>query len=65
MKVNLNQQPMSNSTFEHPTKKTETEILDKEIKKHLKKGVINEANKGTEGERFSNLFLRPKPKPLE
>ena len=56
---------MSNSKFEHPRKKTEIEILDKEIKKLLKKGVINEANKGTEGERFSNLFLRPKPKTLE
>ena len=61
MKVNFNQQPISNSNFEHPRNKTEREILDKEIKKLLKKGVIKEAITGIEGERFSNIFLRPKP----
>ena len=57
LKVNFNQQPISNSNFEHPRNKTEIEILDKEIKKLLKKGVIKEANTGTEGERFSKRFF--------
>ena len=34
--------------------------MDKEIKKLLKKEVIKEAITGIEGERFSNIFLRPK-----
>ena len=37
LKVNFNQQPISNSNFECPRNKTEIEILDKEIKKLLKK----------------------------
>ena len=61
MKVNFNQQPIGNTNFEHPRNKTEIEILDKEIKKPLKKGVIKEENNKIEGERFSNIFLRPKP----
>ena len=61
MKVNFNQQPIGNRNFEHPRNKTEIEILDKEIKKPLKKGVIKEENNKIEGERFSNIFLRPKP----
>ena len=47
-KVNFNQQPISNSNFEHPRNRAEIEILDKEIKKLLKKGVIKEANTGIE-----------------
>ena len=61
MKVNFNQQPISNSYFEHPRNKAEIEILDEEIKKLLKKGVIKEAITGIEGEKFSNIFLRPNP----
>ena len=61
MKVNFNQQPIGNTNSEHPRNKIEIEILDKEIKKLLKKGVIKEATNKTEGERFSNIFLRPKP----
>ena len=61
LKVNFNQQPISNSNFEHPRNKREIEILGKEIKKLLKKGVIKEAITRIERERFSNIFLRPKP----
>ena len=52
LKVNFNQQLIGNSNFENPRKKTEIKILEKEIKKCLKKGVIKEANNGIEGERY-------------
>ena len=51
MKVNFNQQPIGNSNFEHLRNKTETEVLDKEIKKLLKKGMTKESNNGIAGER--------------
>ena len=56
MKVNFNQQPISDSNFEHPRNETEIDILDKEIKNLLKKAVIRETNNGMEGEWFSNIF---------
>ena len=56
LKVNFNQQPISDSNFEHARNKTEIKNLDKEIKKLLKKGVIKEPDKEIDGERFSTTF---------
>ena len=61
MKVNFNQQPISNSNFEHPRNKTEIEILDKDIKKLLKKGVIKGSNYWNSRRTIFQYFLRPKP----
>ena len=52
LKVNFNQQPIGNSNFGNPRKKTEIKILEKQIKKCLRRGVIKEANNETEGERY-------------
>ena len=49
LKVDFNQQPISNSNFERARNKTEIEILDKEIRRLSKIGVIKEANTGIEG----------------
>ena len=56
MKVNFNQQPISDSNNEHARNKTEIKNLDKEIKKLFKKGVIKEENNEIDAERVSNIF---------
>ncbi len=51
--------PDSREPFEYPRSKTEFEKIDVEVRKLLKKGVVEYCNR-EEGEYFSNLFTTPK-----
>ena len=59
LKINFTVQPPERAPFEYERSHTESKIIDSEIIKLLKKGVISHCPNET-GDYFSNLFTRPK-----
>ena len=64
LKLNFHDQPPeSREPFEYPRNETDFQTIDNEVKKLLKKGVVEHSQRET-GEYFSNLFISFNKDPL-